>query len=217
MARRTRRGSPARTKAAAATRRSSEVARALAAASEALKDLDGRFALVGGLAVSARSEPRFTADVDLAVSVRDDAQAERLVLGLRDRGWVLRMLIEQKAVGRLGTARFQLPGVEPSLRVDLLFSASGIEPEVVAAATPAELPDGTKVVTAGVGHLIAMKCLSESPQRLQDRIDLVNLVGVARAEDLATARKAVRMISARGLARRKNLERVLDRYVKHSR
>lgn len=35
-------------------------------------------ALVGGLAVSVRTEPRFTRDVDLAVGVVDDAEAETL-------------------------------------------------------------------------------------------------------------------------------------------
>jgi len=33
-------------------------------------------ALVGGLAVSARTEPRFTRDLDVAVAVPDDAGAE---------------------------------------------------------------------------------------------------------------------------------------------
>ena len=35
-----------------------------------------RFALIGGLAVSARTEPRFTRDADLAVAVTSDAEAE---------------------------------------------------------------------------------------------------------------------------------------------
>ena len=34
-----------------------------------------RWAVVGGLAVSARAEPRFTRDVDLALMVADDADA----------------------------------------------------------------------------------------------------------------------------------------------
>ncbi len=34
------------------------------------------FALVGGLAVSARTDPRFTRDADLVVSVPDDGGAE---------------------------------------------------------------------------------------------------------------------------------------------
>lgn len=41
-----------------------------------------RWGLVGGLAVSARAEPRITRDVDVVVDVRDDADAEALVLDL---------------------------------------------------------------------------------------------------------------------------------------
>jgi hypothetical protein len=37
------------------------------------------FALVGGFAVSARTEPRFTRDVDLAVAVPDDHAAEAVL------------------------------------------------------------------------------------------------------------------------------------------
>ena len=46
-----------------------------------------RWALVGGLAVSARAEPRTTRDVDVAVAVNDDAGAEAAVLALRHRGY----------------------------------------------------------------------------------------------------------------------------------
>jgi hypothetical protein len=38
-----------------------------------------RWALIGGIAVSARAVPRFTQDVDLAVSVSGDPEAETLV------------------------------------------------------------------------------------------------------------------------------------------
>ena len=34
------------------------------------------FALVGGLAVSARTKPRFTRDADIAVAVASDTEAE---------------------------------------------------------------------------------------------------------------------------------------------
>jgi uncharacterized membrane-anchored protein len=40
------------------------------------------FALVGGLAVSARTEPRFTRDADLAVALASDAEAEALIHAL---------------------------------------------------------------------------------------------------------------------------------------
>ena len=45
------------------------------------------FALVGGLAVSARTEPRFTRDVDLAVAVASDTEAEALIHRLRTAGY----------------------------------------------------------------------------------------------------------------------------------
>ena len=42
----------------------------------ALREVTGHLALIGGLAVSARTEPRFTRDADLAVAVTSDAEAE---------------------------------------------------------------------------------------------------------------------------------------------
>ena len=37
------------------------------------------FAMIGGLAVSVRTEPRFTRDTDLAVAVGADSEAEALI------------------------------------------------------------------------------------------------------------------------------------------
>jgi hypothetical protein len=50
--------------------------RALAAAVSDFAAEGKRLALVGGLAVSVRAEVRFTRDVDLAVGVVDDGEAE---------------------------------------------------------------------------------------------------------------------------------------------
>jgi len=44
-----------------------------------LTDVHVAFALVGGLAVSARPEPRFTRGADLAVASASDAEAEALI------------------------------------------------------------------------------------------------------------------------------------------
>jgi hypothetical protein len=52
-----------------------------------LRELQRQFALVGGLAVSARTEPRLTRDADLVVLVADDRDAEALVRDLQGRGW----------------------------------------------------------------------------------------------------------------------------------
>lgn len=51
-----------------------------------LEDQGTAGALVGGLAVSVRTEPRFTRDVDLAVAVGSDEEAERIVAACYGRG-----------------------------------------------------------------------------------------------------------------------------------
>ncbi len=53
--------------------------RALAAVVQELLARGRESAVVGGLAVSVRAEVRFTHDVDVAVIVADDAEAEQLV------------------------------------------------------------------------------------------------------------------------------------------
>jgi hypothetical protein len=67
------------------------------------------FALVGGLAVSARTEPRFTRVADLAVAVANDAEAEVLILRLRARGYDVEAIVEQDPVGRLATVNLRVP------------------------------------------------------------------------------------------------------------
>jgi hypothetical protein len=64
----------------------SELERVVVQALEALDSLGYERALVGGLAVSVRSEPRFTRDVDLAIALDDDREAESLVLAFQGMG-----------------------------------------------------------------------------------------------------------------------------------
>ena len=89
------------------------------------------FALIGGLAVSARTEPRFTRDADLAVAVADDAQAEALVRRLRTLDYRIESVVEQNAVGQLATVRLIRSPSPRAPVVDLLFASSGIETELV--------------------------------------------------------------------------------------
>jgi hypothetical protein len=101
----------------------SRLERSLRQVADDLNDLGYRWALVGGLAVSARCEPRFTRDIDLAVSVAGDADAERLVHGLVARRYSVRAIVEQEAVSRLATARLVPPGEdEAGVVVDALFA-----------------------------------------------------------------------------------------------
>lgn len=53
------------------------------------------WALVGGLAVSARTVPRFTRDLDFAVAVADDGEAEDMVRRLHARDYAPVEVLEQ--------------------------------------------------------------------------------------------------------------------------
>lgn len=161
--------------------------------------LERPFALVGGLAVSARTEPRFTRDIDLAIAVADDAEAEGVVYGLERRGFSVVTSIEHQTTGRLATVRFREDARAPL--VDLLFASCGIEPEIAANASVLDVL-GTPVPVASVGHLIAMKLLSRHADRRPcDQQDLVELAKVASDDDWGLAAEGVILIEQRGFAR----------------
>lgn len=166
-----------------------------------------RFALVGGLAVSIRAEPRLTRDIDFAVSVEDDVMAESIVRRLGSRGYIPGAVVNH-ASGRLATVRLELPG---SLIIDLLFSSCGIESEIVAAAERLEAVPGLEIPVATTGHLMAMKLLArDDRQRPADADDLRSLAAVATDADWRQARTAVRLITERGYSRDRDLMAGLD-------
>jgi predicted nucleotidyltransferase len=165
------------------------------------------WALVGGFAVSARAEPRFTRDIDVAVAVRDDAESEALARSLITAGYRALGSVEQDDAGRLAIARLACPvGDAGDIAVDLLFASSGIEPELVRAAEVIEIVPGLSLPIATTGHLIALKLLARDDQaRPQDLSDLRALRSVATDEDLTTAREAVQLIMNRGFSRGRDL------------
>jgi len=180
----------------------------LRAVAHDLRELGRSFALLGGFAVSARVEPRTTKDVDLAVAVDGDEDAERLAFDLSQRGYTVTTTIEQTRSGRLATIRTMSPA---GAVVDLLFASSGIEREVIHAATELEILDGFTIPVAEVAHLIAMKVLARDDRRRpQDRTDLVGLFRVATDDDLRTARAALSLITERGYGRDRSLLEELD-------
>jgi len=167
------------------------------------------FAIVGGLAVSIRSEPRLTRDSDFAVSVESDAEAEALIRSLASSGYVPTALVEQKATGRLATARLQ--GSDDDRIVDLLFASSGIEPEVVTGATVELVSSSVALPVASVGHLMALKLLARDDRRRpQDADDLRALAEVAHEADWSVAADSVRLIAERGYARGRDLVASLE-------
>ena len=178
----------------------------------ALDDLGWRSALVGGLAVSIHSEPRFTRDIDLAVSVPDDFAAERLIHELQQRGYRPLAVVEQTATRRLATVRLAPPGEpEEGILVDLLFASSGIEPEIVGSAGRIRVFEDLDSAVARPGHLIALKVLARDDERRpMDRADLVTLLRTASNADLDQAREALRLIAKRGYARGRDLLSDLD-------
>ena len=154
---------------------------------------------VGGLAVSARTEPRFTRDADLAVALASDAEAEALIHSLRTRDYGVEAVVEQEAVGRLATVRLTRSRKLQAPVIDLLFASSGIEREVVAEAEPIELLRHLTIGVARTGHLIALKVLSrDDVKRPQDLIDLRALLRVASPDELTRARDSLALIAVRG-------------------
>lgn len=180
----------------------------LSDAQRLLASLGRGFALVGGLAVSARCEPRFTRDIDLAVAVDDDRDAESLVRSIVAAGYLLAAQVEQVETGRLATARLQRRlGDEPSVVLDLLFASSGIERELVARAEVLEIVSGIQVPVARTGHLLALKLLARDDRRRpQDALDIEALLAASDEGDLAEAQEATRLIAARGFARGRDLQ-----------
>lgn len=183
-----------------------ELGRTLAAAASDLRELGAPFALVGGLAVSVRTEPRFTRDADLAVAVDDDAGAESLVFRLGQRGYEVVAAVEHGRVGRLATIRLvRKPAGSPTI-VDLLFASSGIEREVVEAAETLDVLPAVRLRVARTGHLIALKLLSrDDASRPTDAADLNALGAVAEPSDWEDALQAVELITARGYHRDRDL------------
>ncbi len=169
-----------------------------------------RWALIGGLAVSARAEPRFTRDVDLAVAVDDDATAEALVADLVAGGFTLVLTLEQRALDRLATVRLLPPGeTGAGILIDLLFASSGIESEICRDAEPIELVAGLTVPVATVGHLLALKVLAAEPDRPQDAIDIQSLTRVLTPGERARCEEAVRHIETVNANRGKPLTALL--------
>ena len=187
-------------------------------AQDDLNRLGFDWALVGGLAVSIRAEPRFTRDVDLAVAVADDREAERLIFELQDSGYQILSTLEHEVTGRLATIRFT-PPVEttPAVILDLLFASSGIEGEVVANATAVEVFAGIVLPVASTGDLIALKLLARDDRRRpQDFDDLRALLQEATDVDVERARESVRLLTQRGYHRNRDLATDLDQFLRES-
>ena len=127
------------------------------------------YALVGGLAVSLRGQPRVTVDVDILV-VADVERAARLVSIFEESNFQPLFANVMEVVERA----FILPVRHRStnVKVDLILGLSGFERQTVTRAEPLDLA-GSTVSVATAEDLIIMKVLAGRPQDEQDLQGLV--------------------------------------------
>jgi len=183
--------------------------------SDELHSIRAGWALVGALAVSVHTEPRTTRDIDVAIALKGEESQEDLVDQLVNRGFrnptILMHVVPTHKLG----IRLQVPAqVGTSVALVLLFTSSGIEPEIVASASSLEILPSLFVPVACVGHLLAMKILSQNDaERIRDQADLQSLMAVASEEDFRVARAALSLIEDRGFSRGVELQGALSKAV----
>lgn len=122
------------------------------------------YALIGGLAISIRGQPRMTADVDVLIAA-DIKRALALAAALPQSSF--RPLFED--VEEVITRAFLLPLRHRStnVKVDIAIGLSGFERQAVGRAEPLELA-GCTVPVASAEDLLIMKILAGRPQDEQD-------------------------------------------------
>lgn len=171
-----------------------------------------KWAVIGGFAVSARAEPRFTRDVDACVLVDGDLEAELIVRALTRRAYVVEAIVEHEYQDRLATIRLISP-VAGGVLVDLLFGSSGIEAEIVEAAESLEVLAGLTVPVAQSAALVVLKLLANDESRPQDAIDLRALRPTLTPVDEAEVRRLAGIVTARGFNRERDLLGLADDYL----
>jgi hypothetical protein len=179
-----------------------KLAAALAALGRELEARGTPYALVGGIAASARGEARFTRDIDVAVVVSGDDEAEDLLFRLRGRGYVPIATVEHELAKRLATARLRDPN---GVVCDLIFASSGIERETVDTAEVTEVFPDCSVPTACVETLLAMKVLASTSARPRDAGDIRAMVLANPTFDEARVKAYLTLVEQRGYARGQRL------------
>jgi hypothetical protein len=170
---------------------------------QAVADLDAlgaRYAVIGGLAVGILVEPRTTRDVDFLVAAQDDAAAEALIFGLRQRGYEIEAVFQRKD-GALSTVRTS-PHAFPSVLVDLLFDSTRIEARIVERGVRREVFPGVEALVVSATDLLAMKVKAGRPK---DQADVAALLPTLRPRDLRAVEKVLIQMQRGGVAQGRNL------------
>ena len=131
------------------------------------------FAVIGGLAVSWRGEPRATGDVDIVVDI-DVEQAVALKDELNQTPFC--PLFPQVAEVIESSLILPLIHKDAKVTVDLSLGLSGFEKQLIARATDIEL-EGHSVPVATAEDLILIKLCAGLQRDMDDMPRLVNLCG----------------------------------------
>lgn len=137
-----------------------------------------------------------------------------LVTALLARGYRVETLLEDRDSAELATVRLAIPPhSDVPLLLDLLVGTSGIEREVVAAATVETVISTVRLPVARLGHLLAMKVLADRPGRENDASDIRRLIEAADDDELDLARQALDLMTSRGRNREKDLSAAFQTYL----
>lgn len=146
----------------------------------ALDRLGVRYAIVGGIAVSIRAAPRFTADIDAVVWVADDGW-EPLLLGLQESGLRAR---PSDPIAFARRNRLLLLKDENSVPVDVSLGALPFEANLIETAGLIEIAPGLNARIASAECLIIMKAIAWRPKDLLDIREIVSVVPNLDVEDI---------------------------------
>jgi hypothetical protein len=174
-----------------------------------------RWCLVGGLGASVYAEPRTTKDIDVVVAIDSEQAMEQLKDFLASKGYRSpSILMHIHPTQRMGWRLLLASPRCGDVPLDILSNACGIEHQIAKQSVRLEVLPGVWLPVAALGHLIAMKVLSQHDvSRLQDRVDLMVLLKVAQLEDIELAKVALTEIAQAGYSNNRNLVDELERTI----
>jgi predicted nucleotidyltransferase len=174
-----------------------------------------RWCLVGGLGASIYAEPRTTKDIDVVVAIDSEQAMDQLKGFLASKGYSSpSILMHTQPTRRMGWRVLLASPRCGDVPLDILSNACGIEHQITQHAVKLEVLPGVWLPVAALGHLIAMKVLSQHDvSRLQDRVDLMALLRVAQPQDIEFAKVALLEIAQAGYSSGRNLVEELEKTI----